>query len=41
MRRIGARKAATALARRLAVVLHRMWLDGKPFNPKPVHAAAS
>jgi transposase len=38
-RRAGARKAATALARALAVVLHRMWLDGTPFNPNPVHAA--
>lgn len=38
-RRIGAKKAATALARQLAVVLHRMWIDGTPFNPNPVDAA--
>jgi transposase len=40
-RRIGAKKAATALARQLAVVLHRMWVDGTPFNPNPGHAAAN
>jgi len=40
-RRIGAKKAATAVARELAVVLHRMWVDGKPFNPNPLHDAAN
>lgn len=31
-RRRGMRKAKVALARRLAVVMHRMWVDGTPFN---------
>ena len=31
-RRRGARKAKVALARRLAVVLHRMWSDGTEFS---------
>jgi transposase len=43
-RRAGMRKAKVALARKLAVILHRMLADGKPFNPtartKPVAAAA-
>src|SRR6266436_2282351 len=43
-RRAGARKAKVALARKLAVIMHRMLADGKPFNPtgrtKPVAAAA-
>jgi transposase len=32
-RRAGMRKAKVALARKLAVVMHRMLADGKPFNP--------
>ncbi len=28
------RKARVALARKLAVVLHRMWIDGRAFEPK-------
>jgi transposase len=32
-KRAGMRKAKVALARRLAVVLHRMLADGVPFNP--------
>jgi transposase len=32
-KRAGLRKAKVALARRLAVVLHRMLADGVPFNP--------
>jgi transposase len=32
-RRAGMRKAKVALARKLAVVLHRMLADNKPFNP--------
>jgi transposase len=32
-KRAGMRKAKVALARRLAVVLHRMLADGAPFNP--------
>ena len=31
-RRAGLRKAKVALARKLAVVLHRMLADDKPFN---------
>ena len=31
-RRAGMRKAKVALARRLAVIMHRMWTDGTPFN---------
>jgi transposase len=41
-RRAGMRKAKVALARKLAVILHRMLADGKPFNSavraKPVAA---
>ncbi|MBG0791982.1 IS110 family transposase [Methylocystis sp. H62] len=33
-RRHGARKAKVALARRLAVVMHRMWVDGTDFFMK-------
>ncbi len=33
-RRAGMRKAKVALARRLAVILHRMLADGTPFNPE-------
>jgi transposase len=32
-RRAGMSKAKVALARKLAVILHRMLADGKPFNP--------
>jgi transposase len=42
--RAGLNKAKVALARRLAVILHRMWSDGAPFNfagaNKPAAAAA-
>ena len=31
-RRVGPRKAKVALARKLAVILHRMLADGRPFN---------
>ena len=31
--RAGMRKAKVALARKLAVILHRMLADGQPFNP--------
>jgi len=30
-RRAGMKKAKVALARKLAVILHRMWVDGMPF----------
>jgi transposase len=33
-KRAGMRKAKVALARRLAVILHRMLADGQPFNPR-------
>jgi transposase len=43
-RRAGMRKAKVALARKLAVVMHRMLADDKPFNPNaktaPIAAAA-
>lgn len=32
-RRAGMRKAKVALARKLAVILHRMLADSQPFNP--------
>src|SRR5262245_37675143 len=32
-RRAGYRKATVALARKLAVIMHDMLADGKPFNP--------
>jgi len=31
-RRRGGKKAIVALARRLAVILHRMWIDGTQFR---------
>ena len=41
-RRAGMSKAKVALARRLAVIMHRMLVDGTPFNPahKQIAAAA-
>jgi transposase len=40
-RRRGGKKAIVALARRLAVILHRMWIDGSQFRwRKEVNAAA-
>ena len=43
-RRAGMRKAKVALARKLAVILHRMLADQEAFNPaaggKPMTAAA-
>jgi hypothetical protein len=33
--KIGSRRAKTALARKLAVILHRIWLDGTEFDPAP------
>jgi transposase len=32
-RRVGMKKAKVALARKLAVIMHRMLVDGTPFNP--------
>ncbi len=31
-KRNGLRKAKVAVARKLAVILHRMWIDGTVFN---------
>jgi hypothetical protein len=31
-RRRGKMRAQVAVARRLAVVMHRMWVDGRPFQ---------
>lgn len=43
MRRIGKKKATTAVARKLSVILHRMWTTGEPFRwmaaPTPAAAA--
>ena len=39
-RRAGMGKAKVALARKLAVVLHRMLADGKAFNPTAKSVAA-
>jgi hypothetical protein len=37
--RRGSKRALIALARRIGVILHRMWMDGSPFrftlNPGP------
>jgi transposase len=44
VKRAGMKKAKVALARKLAVILHRMWVDGTPFIfaiPKTVAAAAA
>jgi transposase len=40
-RRAGMRKAKVALARKLAVILHRMLADGAPFNPSKATALAA
>ena len=36
----GLRKAKVAVARKLAVILHRMWIDGTEFNWSTKKAAA-
>jgi transposase len=33
--KIGSRRAKTAVARKLAIILHRIWLDGTEFDPAP------
>ena len=40
MRRIGKKKATMAVARKLAVILHRMWSTGEPFRWMAVKTAA-
>jgi transposase len=37
--RKGLAKARVAVARKLAIVLHRMWLTGQPFNAEPAMTA--
>jgi transposase len=39
-RRRGMKKAVVALARRLAVIMHRMWIDGTEFRWTREQAAA-
>jgi transposase len=38
-KRIGHKRAAVALARKLAVIMHRMLVERKPFNFAPAAAA--
>jgi len=40
VRRIGRHEAKVTVARKLAVILHRMWMDGSPFRGTPLPAAA-
>lgn len=40
MRTKGGRRALAAVARKLAVVLHRMWIDGSEFRLGSKEAAA-
>ena len=39
-RRRGAKRATVALARKLATVLHRIWVDGSVFQPGEAPMAA-
>jgi len=38
-KRAGRRRAKVALARRLAVIMHRMWVSGTPFDATKAAAA--
>lgn len=40
MRRKGRRRAVVAVARKLAVIMHRMWVDGTEFRQRPLEGAA-
>jgi transposase len=40
-KRAGKKKAKVALARKLAVILHRMWMDGTPFDPTKAVGSAT
>ncbi|HMH73646.1 MAG TPA: IS110 family transposase, partial [Bradyrhizobium sp.] len=40
-RRRGVKKAIVALARRLAVIMHRIWVDGTEFSWSRQEAAAA
>ncbi len=39
MRRKGRRRAVVAVARKLAVIMHRMWVDNTEFRHKPLEEA--
>ena len=39
-KRAGMKKAKVALARKLAVILHRMWVDGRQFGFTTSHTDA-
>lgn len=39
-KRNGLKKAKVAVARKLALILHRMWLEGTQFNSRTKEAAA-
>ena len=39
-KRSGLRKAKVAVARKLSIILHRMWIDGTEFNWSTKKAAA-
>jgi hypothetical protein len=39
-KRVGHKTARVAIARKLAVILHRMWADKEMFRPFPNAAAA-
>ena len=41
VRRRGMKKAIVALARRLAVIMHRIWVDGTEFRRTKQEAAAA
>jgi len=40
MRTKGRRRAVVAVARKLAVLLHRLWADGTEFGPAEVEGTA-
>jgi hypothetical protein len=40
-RRAGMKKAKVALARKLAVILHRMWVNGLQFDAQKASASAA
>jgi hypothetical protein len=35
-KRVGSRKAKVAVARKLAVIMHRIWVDGTEYECAPV-----
>lgn len=37
-KRVGLRKAKAAVARKLAVIMHRMWTDGTDFSGRPTRS---